>query len=665
MSRQPAPIDVLLVANRGEIAIRIARSARARGQRVAMIATPAERRALHARAGDACFVVPDYLDASTIVAIGRDLGADGAVVAVHPGYGFLAENPAFASAVDQAGLSWVGPSPQAIAAMGDKAAARRRVSAAGVPVVPGYDGADQQLSTLQEHAAGLGYPVLVKAVAGGGGKGMAVVHTPEALAEAVASSQRLARGAFGDDRVLLERFLSPARHVEVQVLADTHGAVLHLFERECSLQRRYQKVIEEAPSPALDEARRVALCADAVRVARAVDYIGAGTVEFIVGPDGSHHFMEMNTRLQVEHPVTEAITGLDLVDLQLLVAEGRPLPLTQAMVRRSGWAMEARLYAEDATRGYLPSTGRLRAWRTPTEVRVDTGVACGSEVGSVYDPMLAKVVAHGVDREQARRRLVHGLERLVALGPTTNRGALQAMLRDPRFVRGQLSTSLLDDFKPPAIEADWWARCGVVAWLQQARRAARPLPEVPAGWRNNRWRDAELELAVGAMHWRLRWREVVPGHLRVWSAPEEETIPLEPEQVSDVRLEPHGEAWWLEVDGVQRELILVQQRERVLVHRPCGDLVFRVLADLPVPGRQLEPGSLLAPMAGRIVSVSVAEGDAVQQGQVLVVLEAMKMEQVVRAPNAGTVAQVRVKVGQQVESELVLVRLVEQEVSDG
>jgi len=659
LSHLAAPIDVLLVANRGEIALRVARSARQRGLRVAMVASPRERFALHTRAGDLCLAVPDYLDGDAIVVAGRRLAADGAVVAVHPGYGFLAENAAFARAVQEGGLVWVGPSPEAIAAMGDKSAARQRMVSAGVPVVPGYDGADQEPERLAQEADRIGYPVLVKAAAGGGGKGMAVVRRPQDLGAAVAASQRLARGAFGDDRVLLERYLSPARHVEVQVLADTHGTVLHLFERECSLQRRHQKVIEEAPSPALDEARRQALCADAVRVAQAVAYTGAGTVEFILGPDGSHYFLEMNTRLQVEHAVTEAITGLDLVDLQLAVAEGRPLHLSQDQIHRQGWAIEARLYAEDAQRAWQPSTGRLGAWRVPEGVRVDTGVGPDSEVGPDYDPMLAKVIAHGSDREQARRRLLLGLERLVALGPTTNRGALQQMLRDPRFVRGQLSTEQLLDFQAPPLAADWPALCGVVAWLQLARRAARPLPEVPAGWRNNRWRDAELRLEAGGRSWALRWRELSPGHLRVWESPAEEAVPVPPPVGSEVRLRQTAEGLCLEVDGLGQELVLVVEGDRVRVHRPHGDLVLRVLPDFELPGSQPEPGGLLAPMAGRVVSVAVEVGARVEQGAVLVLLEAMKMEQVVRAPRAGRILELRVVVGQQVEADMVLVRIEE------
>ncbi|MCK6506537.1 ATP-grasp domain-containing protein [Myxococcota bacterium] len=647
-------LDSLLVANRGEIAVRVARSARAHGLRIGMVCTGADRGALHARAGDLCVMVPDYLDGAALVEAARALPG---VVGVHPGYGFLAERADFARQVEAAGLVWVGPPAEAIAAMGDKAAARRRVAEFGVPVVPGYDGQAQDDETLSTEAARIGWPLLVKAAAGGGGKGMQVVREPSELREALAAARRLARGAFGDDRLVLERYLSPARHVEVQVMADRHGATLHLFERECSLQRRHQKVIEEAPSPALSPEQRAALCADAVQAAQAVGYVGAGTVEFILGPDGHHHFLEMNTRLQVEHPVTELITGLDLVELQLSVAEGRPLPLSQDQVQARGWAIEARLYAEDVAGGWLPAAGPVLAWTAPPDLRVDAGVEAGGEVGTRYDPMLAKVVAGGADREQARRRLVQGLQRLVALGLTTNRGALIGMLQDPRFVAGELSTTMLEGFVPPAVPADWRALCAVVAAEQARERAGRPLPEVPAGWRNHRWRDPELALQAGGAEHRLRWRELGPGHLRIWRAPEGELVPAPAEGGSEVRSHPVDGGLWIEVDGVAEELPMVRSSAEWHLHRPHGDLRVAVLPAFPEPGHALPPGGLVAPMTGVVVSVAVAAGQVVQAGQALVVLEAMKMEQVVRAPHGGVVAEVRVAPGQQLDAGTLLVVL--------
>ena len=443
-------ISSLLIANRGEIACRIIRTARSMGIRTVAVHSSADADALHVRMADAAVAIggaaarDSYLVGERIIAAARDSGA----TAIHPGYGFLSENADFAEAVIAAGLIWVGPRPASIRAMGLKDAAKARMIAAGVPVTPGYLGEDQSPDRLSAEAAAIGYPVLIKAVAGGGGKGMRRVDDPADFADALVSCQREAASSFGDARVLIEKYILSPRHIEVQVFGDSHGNVVHLFERDCSLQRRHQKVIEEAPAPGMDAATRAAVCDAAVRAAKAVDYVGAGTIEFIAdASDGlvadRIWFMEMNTRLQVEHPVTEAITGQDLVEWQLRVAAGEPLPLRQDELAIDGWAMEARLYAEDPAKGFLPSIGRLDRFDLGDSVRVDTGVEQGADISPWYDPMIAKLIAWGEDREEARAALAGALDQAVIWPVRTNAGFLVQALDHPAFVAGEADTGLI------------------------------------------------------------------------------------------------------------------------------------------------------------------------------------------------------------------------------
>ncbi|MDE0946271.1 MAG: ATP-grasp domain-containing protein, partial [Sphingobium sp.] len=453
-------IQSLLIANRGEIACRIIRTARAMGIRTVAVYSDADAQALHVRdADEAVHIGPSparesYLKGDRIIAAARQTGAQ----AIHPGYGFLSENAEFAQAVIDAGLIWVGPNPPSITAMGLKDAAKQLMQDAGVPTTPGYLGADQSPAHLAAQADTIGYPVLIKAVAGGGGKGMRKVDAPADFVDALASCQREAASSFGNDHVLLEKWVTNPRHIEVQVFGDTHGNVVHLFERDCSLQRRHQKVIEEAPAPGMTEATRAVICAAAVRAAKAVDYVGAGTIEFIA--DGSEGlradriwFMEMNTRLQVEHPVTEAITGVDLVEWQLRVASGEPLPLAQDDLRINGHAMEARLYAEDPIKGFLPSIGRLDTFDLGEGCRIDTGVEQGAEISPFYDPMIAKMIAHGATREDARETLAAALDDTAIWPLKTNAGFLVKALENPDFVAARLDTGLIaregDALMPP------------------------------------------------------------------------------------------------------------------------------------------------------------------------------------------------------------------------
>ncbi len=640
-------INTLAIANRGEIARRIARSARARGLRVCMIYTPEDEGARHLRDGDLALRVPSYLDGRAIVGAALKAGAD----AVHPGYGFLSENADFAATVLEAGLVWVGPPPDAITAMGSKTEARARMRGRGVPVVPGTEaGTNQELMSAAE---AVGFPVLVKASAGGGGKGMRVVREPAALEAALEEARRLAAASFGDDAVFLERYITRARHVEVQVLADRHGHTIHLWERECSIQRRHQKVIEEAPSPAFDgqDERRAALCADAVRAAEAVGYVGAGTVEFVLDPEGRHFFLEMNTRLQVEHPVTELITGLDLVALQLQIAEGSPLPaaLRQGPPPARGHAIEARLYAEDPDQDYRPGAGTLLAWEPPPDLRVDGGFEGGDVVGSRYDPLLAKLVAWGEDREQARRRLARGLSRCVALGLPNNRGQLVRVLEHPEFQACNIHTHFLDEhaeaLRTP-VDAGRDRDAAIAALVEDwlARRARDPLPSVPSGWRNNPLRPQRARLSLGGEERELHYRALDDRRL----------------EVDGVVVQILGtDPLLLEIDGLTRAFPMARDGARVWVHTPEASLLLEQLPDHPDPRDREEEAGLhvRAPTPGRVVQVRASVGDAVERGAVLVVLEAMKMEQPLRAMASGVVRSVHAQLGEQVDAGALLVEL--------
>lgn len=491
----------ILIANRGEIAVRIMRTARRMGLRTIAVFSDADAAALHVRTADEAYRIgpaparDSYLKAEAILAVARDAGAD----AVHPGYGFLSENAGFAEACLAAGLTWVGPPPAAIRAMGSKSEAKALIQAAGVPVVPGYHGEDQSPGRLAREAETIGYPVLIKASAGGGGRGMRIVESPSALSDAVVSAQREAKSSFGDDRVLIERYLARPRHIEMQVFADTRGNTIHLLERDCSIQRRHQKVIEEAPAPGLSPAQRAEMGRAAVEAARAVGYVGAGTVEFIAEGD-AFFFMEMNTRLQVEHPVTEAITGLDLVEWQIRVARGEPLPIGQDDVRAHGHAIEARLYAEDPARGFLPQAGRIEHLMLPEDVRVDAGVESGDRIPVEYDPMIAKIVAHGADRTEAILRLSQALAATELVGPVTNRTFLAAIVGHPAFAAAVLDTGFIArheaELLPRAAPADdTMLALAALALLRQAEQDARASvdpadPHSPwtalSGWRLDR-----------------------------------------------------------------------------------------------------------------------------------------------------------------------------------
>ncbi len=654
-------ITKLLIANRGEIARRIARTCRSLGIEVVAVYSDADRDApFVSEADEAVRIGPapsseSYLRIDAIVDAAKRTGAQ----AIHPGYGFLAENAAFARAVTEAGLVFVGPSAECIDAMGSKKEAKARVQAAGVPVVPGYDGASQDPATLAEEAARIGFPVLLKASAGGGGKGMKRVDRAEDVPAAIESAKREAKNAFGDDTLLIEKYIDRPRHIEVQILGDSTGRVAHLFERECSIQRRHQKVLEEAPSPALDEAVRSEICEAALEVARAIGYVNAGTVEFIAGqPDAAgklpFYFLEVNTRLQVEHPVTEEITGVDLVREQIRIAEGHPLSFDTPV--RRGAAVEARLYAEDPDDGYLPQSGDLIRWvLSPSEgVRVDAGVESGSHVGIHYDPMLAKIIAFGADREEARRRLCSALRRLCAFGVRTNRAHLLRVLEHPSYIAGDLHTHFLTEHAstlvpaPPDLE-----RALIAATLAGHERRAEiarggPLPAVPSGFRNNAWARQEVRYAVGDEELVVRYahQHRTPGHFRIEVDGTDHDAEVRSFDGDEIRFV---------VDG------LTQRASVVVVGRTHHVLVggeHSVLVEAPrYPSLEVETpaGACVAPMPGKVVTVDVEVGAEVTEGQRLVVMEAMKMEHTVLAPTAGTVQAVHVSVGDQVDAAQVLV----------
>jgi propionyl-CoA carboxylase alpha chain len=650
----------VLVANRGEIARRVFRTCRAMGLSTVAVFSDADAEMPHVREADVAVRLPGsapaetYLRADLVVDAARRAGAD----AVHPGYGFLSEDAGFARAVLDAGLVWIGPPPDAVEAMGSKLGAKALMEKAGVPVLPGADVTGLTGDEVTAEAERIGYPVLVKASAGGGGRGMRIVRDPAELADAVTGAQREAEQAFGDGTVFLERYVDRPRHVEVQVMADTHGEVVALFERDCSIQRRHQKVVEEAPSPAVDDALRTRLCDAAVAAARAVGYTGAGTVEFVLSPDGEPAFLEMNTRLQVEHPVTELVTGLDLVRLQLLVAMGLPLPPEVGAARLTGHAVEARLYAENPVRGFLPATGTLHRFEVASGpgVRVDSGVETGSVVGMHYDAMLAKVVAHGATREEASARLADALARARLHGVTTNRDLLVRVLRSEAWATGDVDTGFFERHDPaqlgrPLADDDAVRlHAAAAALAASAARRADALPAVPAGWRNVPSAPQRTTYAVGA-------REVAVAYAFRRSSV---TLQVDGDDLGAVQVhEAHADAVDLEVDGVRRRYDVSLGGGAVFVDSELGTTELRELDRYPEPGSGLAAGSLTAPMPGTVVRVDAAKGAAVSAGAVLLVLEAMKMEHVVKAPVDGTVDEIHVTPGQQVDAGSVLVVLSE------
>jgi geranyl-CoA carboxylase alpha subunit len=648
------PLRKILIANRGEIALRIMRTARRLGHSVVAVYSDADRDAMHVREADAAVRIGEalpsqsYLNIAAIIDAAKSAGAD----AVHPGYGFLAENADFAHACRDAGLVFIGPSPESIKAMGNKAGAKAIMQAAGVPCVPGYQGADQSEAAMLAEAQKIGFPVMIKAVAGGGGRGMRLAPDAAAFPELLRNARSEAQGAFGDPTVILERAIVNPRHIEIQVFGDRHGNAIHLGERDCSVQRRHQKLIEEAPSPAVSPELRARMGAIAVKAIASIGYEGAGTLEFLLDGDGNFYFMEMNARLQVEHPVTEAVTGLDLVEMQLRVAAGEPLGLEQDDVEFSGHAIEVRLCSEDAAHDFMPQSGRMALWQMPDDLRVEHALQSGSKIPPFYDSMIAKLIAHGATRDEARRKLIHGLEHTVAFGVTTNQAFLAACLRHPVFAAGEATTAFIgenrDDLLAP--RADEAADVSLAALLLVVTdRHAPP-------WRKGRTLAATFPVPVrielgGKIHELEIVRERDGGYVASLSG-------------NDVRFEIDElgcDSIRFRVNGLTESARFFRDGDRLyFLHQgvTCSirDLTLAAPASAAAGGSD---GKVRAAMNGRVVAVLVKQGERVAAGQAVMTLEAMKMEHVHTAPVSGTISAIDVVEGEQVTTGKIVVEIEE------
>jgi 3-methylcrotonyl-CoA carboxylase alpha subunit len=660
--------DTLLIANRGEIACRIMATATRLGIRTVAVYSEADADSRHVQLADEAILIgppparDSYLRADKIIAAAQRSGAQ----AVHPGYGFLAENAEFARACREAGLVFIGPPAGAIAAMGDKSRAKQLMATAGVPLVPGYHGLEQEPEALQRQADRIGYPLLLKASAGGGGKGMRVVENPQDFPSALAAAKREALSAFGNEQVLLERYLRRPRHIEIQIFADNFGNCVHLFERDCSLQRRHQKVIEEAPAPGMSVELRGQMAAAAIAAAQAIDYVGAGTIEFLLDEEGSFYFMEMNTRLQVEHPVTELISGHDLVEWQLLVAEGQPLPCIQEQLRISGHAIEARLYAEDPLRDFLPATGTLQHLRLPeatAQIRVDSGVQQGDRIGIHYDPLLAKLIVHGETREQALRLLRRALDATEVVGLNCNRDFLRRVCDNEEFSGGRIDTGFIPRHQeellsvPGPLSDEQLALTTLYLLLQRRQQAQLQAqdsfePNSPwhetSGWRLNsdnyhhvQLRDGDREYPV-ILHYRPEGLLLeLPG------ASLEVSGSLDPD--GGLQTTIGGRRCQARIIRNGMELTLLQKGVTRTLH--LDDPLYGVL-DL-----QGGEGSLIAPMPGKIIAVHTAIGAMVETGDPLLTLEAMKMEHTINSPKNGTVSDIFFQIDEMVEEGVQLIAI--------
>lgn len=620
----------ILIANRGEIACRIQRTAQALGYRTVAVYSDADTDALHVQMADeAVHIGPapvhqSYLNTEAILAAAQLTGAD----AIHPGYGFLSENPDFARACLQATLTFIGPSAEAIELMGSKRLSKLAMLDAGVPCIAGYQGSAQDDAILQQEAERIGFPLMIKASAGGGGRGMRLVHQREQLLEQLRTARSEAMNAFGSDELILEQALIDPRHVEVQLFGDRHGNLIYLGERDCSIQRRHQKVIEEAPCPVMTADLRQAMGEAALKAGRAVNYVGAGTVEFLLDRNGQFYFLEMNTRLQVEHPVTEMITGLDLVDWQLQIAAGQPLPLTQSQVTLTGHAMEVRLYAEDPAQGFLPQTGDVLRWEPAPGVRIDHGLLEGQTVSPFYDPMLGKIIAHGASREEARRKLLRAVEDSVLLGVATNQRLLIDLLKHPDFINGDFSTGLIAEHFSVISQQTATAEQLSLAAALFYQHSANQHPQTLARWRNTASVPATYRLEVN-------------GQLHSVS-------------VDDLQLTTDSRHASLVINGIRRRIAYHLDGNRLWL--PGLTVTDRTQQ---VASRQADAssGTVQAPMDGAIVDIRVCVGETVSKGQLLLVLEAMKMEHPLKAGIDGTVKEMRVMTGDQVRNRQVLLEI--------
>jgi 3-methylcrotonyl-CoA carboxylase alpha subunit len=653
----------ILIANRGEIACRVAATARRMGIQSVAVYSEADAHARHVTFCDEAIAIgpaaasESYLNIERVIAAAKLSGAE----AIHPGYGFLSENEAFAAACEKAELIFIGPPASAIRAMGSKSAAKSLMEKAQVPLVPGYHGDQQDLVFLQAQADQIGYPVLLKASAGGGGKGMRVVTRAEDFADALSSCQREAKNSFGDERLLLEKYLTRPRHIEIQIFADTHGNCVSLFERDCSVQRRHQKVLEEAPAPGMIEERRQAMSAAAIAAAKAVAYVGAGTVEFIANQDGSFYFMEMNTRLQVEHPVTEMITGTDLVEWQLRVAAGERLPQLQQELTIQGHAIEARIYAENPEKGFLPSTGRLDYLHMPQAeqfthgaLRIDAGVEQGDVISPFYDPMIAKLIVHGKDRVEALVRMTQALAAFQVVGPATNVAFLGRLVASEPFVAADLDTGLIERHHDSLFPQPQTLPSAVLALAAVSLVAAAPAPTKSepwaqlSGWRMNGIYERSLAFSsdAGAQAIQLSYR-----HDALWLTAGESQVPLQDMHVS-------GAAVQVRMDGLQLQGHVVRQGDIFHVFHAGHHWQIHWRDPIAHAGEgEADEGRLTAPMPGKIIALLVSAGERVTRGTPLLIMEAMKMEHTISAPGDGTVSELLYTVGDQVNEGAQLLSL--------
>jgi 3-methylcrotonyl-CoA carboxylase alpha subunit len=657
--------EKILIANRGEIACRVIRTCRRLGIHTIAVFSEADRDAQHVRMADEAWPIggprPDesYLRGDAIIEAAKQSGAQ----AIHPGYGFLSENTGFSRACREAGIVFIGPDPESIEAMGSKAAAKRLMAKHAVPLVPGYDGDNQENAFLARQAHEIGYPLIIKPSAGGGGKGMQIVRSDKEFPDALSAAQRVAQASFGDASMLLERYIEHPRHIEFQVFGDRHGNVIHIDERECSAQRRYQKVLEETPSPFLDAERRAAMGAAAVAAAKAVNYVGAGTVEFIVGPEGDFHFMEMNTRLQVEHPVTEMTHGIDLVEWQLRIAAGEPLPWMQAQVQSRGHAIEVRLYAEDPDHGFLPGSGKLTRLTLPqpsNHVRLDGGVAEGNTVTIFYDPMIAKLVVWDVDRPSALQRMREALAACEITGPKSNVAFLERLVRHPSVVEHTIDTGYLDRHLDEFVAGEAQPEPSVVfaaavaALLQDERSGAADASDPHSPWNTaDAWRIGHAGKRIVALAVGGRRHEV-----EAWGHAGRYTL-----QAGDAKCNVRGAHWdggtlSAHFDGEARRFDVRADAARVLLHDAEGTRwrFERVPAFAWEASDAAGAHQVIAPMPGRIVLVKASAGDKVEAGQELLVMEAMKMELSLKAPRSGTIDALSATAGDFVDADAVLVR---------
>ncbi|WP_460091683.1 acetyl/propionyl/methylcrotonyl-CoA carboxylase subunit alpha [Pseudomonas sp. S2_E02] len=649
-------IHKILIANRGEIACRIQRTAQALGYRTVAVFSDADADALHVQMADQAVrigpspVQQSYLNIPAILDAARRSGAD----AIHPGYGFLSENAEFARACEQAGLIFIGPSVEAIELMGSKRQSKIAMLEAGVPCIAGYQGAEQDDATLLREAERIGYPLMIKASAGGGGRGMRLLQNAADLPAQLRTARSEALNAFGSDELILEQALIEPRHVEVQLFGDQHGNLIYLGERDCSIQRRHQKVIEEAPCPVMTAELRQAMGEAALKAGRAVNYVGAGTVEFLLDTRGQFYFLEMNTRLQVEHPVTELITGLDLVAWQLLVAEGQPLPLTQDQVQLNGHAMEVRFYAEDPAQDFLPQTGRVQAWEPALQhgTRIDHGLLEGQSVSPFYDPMLGKLIAWGATREEARRKLLRAVQDTVLLGVQSNQRLLASLLQHPQFISGDFSTAFIARHfsDHPCLhrsipDAEQLAIATVLFYQTSARSHRAPLN----GWRNNANVPLHYRLGLDDQTWTVQLLAEAQGVFKVQIA----------DRTLELKLIDHdAQSVTLEVDGLRQRHTYRLNDEQLWLFCHPGSLHLEDRTHAVIDSQtSVSSGTLKAPMDGAIVDVLVSEGSPVSKGQLLVVLEAMKMEHPLKAGIDGVLKRVQVKVGDQVKNRQVLLQV--------